>query len=45
MLLPITTLALIECADGNKIDALKAYLLSLRYEKNPRYAQDTRLIN
>ncbi len=35
-------LGLIECADDKKDDALKAYILSLRYEKNPRYAQDTR---
>jgi len=37
-------LGLIQCAGGNKTDALKAYLLSLRYEKNPRYGQDTRLL-
>ncbi len=34
-------LGLIENARGNKTDALKAYLLSLRYEKNSKYAQDT----
>ncbi len=39
-------LGLIETALGNKDVALKAYLLSLRYEKNSRYAQETQnLIN
>jgi tetratricopeptide (TPR) repeat protein len=39
-------LGLIESARGNKTEALKAYLLSLRYEKNSAYAQETQtLIN
>ena len=39
-------LGMIETARENKMSALKAYLLSLRYEKNSNYAQETQnLIN
>ena len=39
-------LGLIEAARNNKVNALKAYLLSLRYESNSNYAQETQsLIN
>jgi tetratricopeptide (TPR) repeat protein len=36
-------LGLIASAKGNHDEAIKAYLLSLKYEKNEMYAQDTRL--
>jgi protein O-GlcNAc transferase len=36
-------LGLIDSAKGNRNEAIKAYLLSLKYEKNEIYAQDTRL--
>lgn len=39
-------LGLLESVRGNKMQALKAYLLSLRYETNSSYAQETQaLIN
>ncbi len=39
-------LGLLETARGNRMQALKAYLLSLRYETNSSYAQETQaLIN
>jgi tetratricopeptide (TPR) repeat protein len=34
----------IESGRGHKLAALKAYLLSLNYEKNPDYAKDTRKV-
>ncbi len=37
-------LGLIESARGNKNQALKAYLLSLRYETNSTYAQETQAL-